>query len=853
MGAGTIIQQSNFIAGEVSPFVYGRVDVAFYQQALRTCKNFFVSYHGGVMNRPGTDFIGRCKNDDDRARAIPFQFNVSDTYILEFGEQYIRFYRNAGRVLESAKTVTGATQADPVVITISTHGYSNGDWVYLSDIGGMTELNGKYYKVANKTASTFELTDLDDNDIDGTGFTAFTSGGDSSRVYEISSPYAVEDLPTLKFTQSADVMTLVHPDYEPRELSRTGHTSWSLDTITFDPEQAAPTGLTHDSGGGSGSSTYEYKVTAVSDGDELEESLPSTKVTITSAAANFASDPIDLSWTAATGAGKYNVYRAQNGIYGYVGSADGTTFTDDYIDPVLDDTPPDERDPFDAVDSYPSTVTYYQQRIVYANTNDRPQTVFTSKSSNYKNFTYSQPPKADDAITFTIASRQVNEIRHLLPLNQLLALTSGGEWLVYGGDSVVLQPTNVVVQAQSYNGCSEVQPIVIGNSALYIQNKGSIVRDLTYSLELDGFGGNDISVRSSHLFTNKVIEEWAHSTVPHNLVWAIRDDGVALSLTYLREQNVVGWARHDTDGEFESVATVSEGMNDAVYFSVKRTINGNDVRYIERLHTRFFEDIEDAFFVDSGLTYDGRNESDAITATVNEWAGGGYDAGATVRVDIDGLSIDSSYVGDSIVVTSSDGDNFGTVKITSFVLSSPSYFLGTLQDDLHEDLQTVATSDWSRAIDSFSNLDHLEGKQVSVLADGSVFPSQTVTNGSVTLSQDVSVVHIGLGYESDFETLDIETNALQSTKPNKTAINSVSLLVNESRGIFAGRDFDNLTEYKQRTDEAYGQPIQPTTGLITVPISNRWEATGRIAVRQSDPLPLTILAVLPEVTLAGKA
>ncbi len=226
-------QLTNFTGGEFSPRLDGRNDLSKYTSASKTLENFVIYPHGSASRRSGTQFVAEVKDSSAKTRLIPFEFSTTQTYMLEFGNQYIRFYKDNGAILESDVTISGATQADPVVITATAHGYSNDDEIEISGVVGMTELNGKRYRVANKTTNTFEITDIDGNDIDGSGFTAYTSGGTANRVYEITTPYGTNDLFDIKFAQSADVMYLCHPDHEVEKLSRTGHTSWTLADVEF--------------------------------------------------------------------------------------------------------------------------------------------------------------------------------------------------------------------------------------------------------------------------------------------------------------------------------------------------------------------------------------------------------------------------------------------------------------------------------------------------------------------------------------------------------------------------------------------------------------------------------------------
>ena len=755
------IIQPSFAGGELAPGLYGRVDLGKYQVGVRLCRNAFVRLHGGLSNRPGMQFIGEVDQSTVRHRLVTFQFNTEQAYALVFGHQTMRVIRNGGLVTETAQSITGATQANPVVITIAGHGYSNGDEVFISGVGGMTELNGRTFLVANATTDTFSLRTKVGTDLDGTSHTAFTSGGTAAKIYEIATPYTEADLPTLKFVQSADVMYLAHPLYAPRKLSRTDHNAWTLQGVALTPSIAAPTNVAATAQTGSGSTSYSYRVTAIAE-ETGEVSLPSSTASTTNDLTT-SGNKNRVSWDAVSGAERYAVYKLDNGLYGFIGETTALAFDDQNIGPDRSDTPPTARDPFVGVGNYPSCATFYEQRLCFANSVNSPQTIWMSNSANFENFNVSNPAKDDDAVTVTIYAREVNAVRHMVPLDNLITLTSGAEWRLAGAsDTGFITPSSIERRPQSYWGCADVPPLVVGNTLLFVQDKGSKIRDLSYSFESDGYAGSNLSVLAEHLFDGRTVEEWAFAKVPHSLVWCIRDDGRLLTLTYLREHEVWGWAQHETDGTVESVCAVSEGDEDAVYLIVKRTVGGRDVRYIERLHSRTFTDIEDAFFVDSGLSYDG--------------------AATTV--------------------------------------------LGGL---------------W-----------HLEGREVVALADGNVYRGLTVANGSVTMPRAVSKAHVGLAYTTDIRTLPVDLGSREGTvQGRRKRVGKVTLRVEKTRGIFLGPSSDRLTEWKQRATEAWGEAIQPFTGDVDIPILPQWNAEGDLWIRQSDPLPLTLLAAMPELSIGG--
>ena len=674
--------------------------------------------------------------------------------------------------------------------------------------------------------------------------------------FELALPYTQNDLDLLNFTQSADVMTFAQPSYKPRELSRLAHDNWTTAEISLAPRIAAPASATAVTGGGTGvAQTWRYQITAVlDDGNTLDESLPATSNSITSHADVGSAT---ITWPAVAGATYYIVYKdnAGAGIYGFIGRATALTFTDNNITAVKTDTPPNGNDPFVGTGNYPGAVGYYQQRLVFAGSDLSPQTVWMSKTGLFKNFGFSTPNKDDDAITFTIASKEVNRMRHLLGLRKLLGLTSGGEWTFSGADTGLTAKT-VQASQEGYDGSAIVPPVVVGNSAVYVQARGSRVSSFGYSLNADGFAADDLTLFSAHLFRGRELTNVAYQKIPDSIVWYVRDDGILLGLTYLPEQQLVGWHWHDTDGFVESIACVPEGQEDALYMVVRRTVNGVQKRYIERMASRQITSIEDAFFVDCGLTYDGRNTDSAKTFTLSGGSTWLFPEVVTMTAlghapfTAGSVGVDYSLKRETV---DENGDPVtGIVRVEVVGYTSPSVVTVKLLVICPESLRGTAVSTWARQVKTLSGLGHLEGKTVSILTDGSVHPQRVVTGGSVALQEAAGIAHVGLQYFSDMETLDLELkNANETVQDKKIAVTSLTVVVEESRGILAGTNKNQLYEAKTNRYE-YEPPIELLTGQAQITIPNTWQNKGRVFIRQADPLPLSVLAVIPEVTIGGR-
>ena len=445
--------------------------------------------------------------------------------------------------------------------------------------------------------------------------------------YEIANPYAEADLFDIHYVQSADVLTLVHPNQSPRELRRLGALSWSLTTINFGAVIAAPTspGVTS-TGFTVAKYTYRYVITAIA-ADGVGESEASAEASVASNLFETGCTNT-ITWATVAGALRYNVYKMQGGVYGYIGRTDTLSMVDNSIAADLSKTPPTYDPVMAAAGDYPAAVSYFEQRRCFAGSTNKPQNILMTKSGTESNMSYSLPIRDDDRISFRVASREANAIRHIVPLTQLLLLTADAEWRVSSVNSDAITPNTISVRPQSYVGASNVQPVVVNNSLIYAASRGGHARELGYNWQANGFISGDLSIRSAHLFDNLDIMDMAYSKAPYPVVWFVSSNGKLLGLTYVPEQQIGAWHQHDTDGEFESCAVIAEGSEDRLYVVVKRTINGATVRTVERLASRQFVNQADAFFVDCGLTYSG-----AAATTIS---GLGHLEGKTVSILSDG-------------------------------------------------------------------------------------------------------------------------------------------------------------------------------------------------------------------------
>lgn len=844
--------QTSFSAGELSPSILARTDLAKYKSGTSKMRNFFVDYRSGASSRPGLEFINFAKSSP--IKLVPFQFSSDISYVIEFGDFYCRFYTQGSAVLEAAKNITAINNANPCVITVPGHGYSVGDWIFVRGAGGMIQINNRYYRITNVAGNDLTISMPLGNQINSTGYGVYTSGGTVARVYTIASPYAAADLATLKYAQRGNSLTITHPSYAPQRLTATAGTSWAFSVISFATTVSAPTGLAGVATA-AGTANFSYIVTAVDASGQ--ESLPSAALAVNNVVnIQTTAGTITITWTPVAGAISYNIYRSQVAItnpvptgqaYGFQGQATQATFIDSNVVPDFSQTPPIANNPF-AAGNNPACVCFFQQRAYYGGSNNFPATFYASQPGLYDNFNKSDPIIDSDTIEGTLVSIQLNAIKYMLPMpGGLILLTSAGSWQLSSGGGLAstgaVTPSNATANPQAYNGIGDVLPLVVNYDILYVQSKGCIVRDLSYNIYANIYTGADISVLSNHLFFNETIVDWAFAEEPYKIIWSARGDGLFLSLTYVKEQEMFGWAQHDTFGLMKNTCVIREGIEDSLYVGVLRDLGGSSVTVVERMAQRVFPyGAEDAFCVDCGLsstlpkpaaTLVASSSSGAVTFAASAAVFTSGDVGKVLRMD-NGIANITGFSSSTII------SGVWTQEPNEVVPNDP-----------NETPVPAASGSWSIAMpfSTFVGLDHLEGLQVAILADGGVVPPQTVQNGSIILPSPATKVHVGLPYTCQLQTmpLDAGTPTIQAKRKN---INALSLRCANTRGSKVGRGFDFMTAIKQLSPTVIlGQPIPLLTGDYRIVMDSVWDVYGQVCIQQDDPLPVTILGLISEVSI----
>lgn len=817
--------------------MYGRVDAEKYKHGLATCLNYIPTLQGALTRRPGTIFASEVKFSSAPTRLQHFEFSIVQAYVLEFGSNYIRYFKNGGLITNVPVVITAVTSANPVVVTATAHGFSNGDRVVIVGVVGMNQLNNREYKVANKTANTFELNDPQSTSItptvDGTGYGAYVLGGTVAKVYETVTNYTVADIFQLKFTQSEDVLYIAHPKYPPAKLSRTGDTAWILTDIPF--------------------LDGPYTSANVAGTATLTPSAGTGTVTLTASSliginGGVGFKPTDI----------FRYIRLLNGTWAWgqiTGYTSPTVVTflvkSGNIGAVA--LPTWRMGLYSFSDGFPTCCTFHEARLLFGGAGNSPQRFDGSNAFDFENFA---PTLGDGttnnatAVGFTLDSNELNAMRWMSSDEKgLLCGTAGGEWLVKPATSDSgLTSTNVNAKQSTDWGSADIQSLKIGRTHLHVQRATRKLRELTFDFYVDGFDSQDMTLLSEHISGTGFVQ-LAHQAQPQSLVWAVRKDGVLCSMTYERDgQNVTaGWSRHILGGTsdaagsqavVESVSCIpsSDGTYDQVWVVVRRFINGRSARYVEYFAKIFegIDEIQDAVFMDASEPYDNPKTVSSL----------GFISSSNVTVGAYGHGFSN---GDSIQLTDIVGGGaqlndkvFVILGVTTNTFDIP---LTTLSNAL-----SLSGGVARKLVSTISGLNYLEGQLVSILADGAFQPSVVVTQGVVNLSTPAAVIQMGLGYASDCQMMRLDAGAADGTAMGKTRrSNRVGFMLYQTLGFKYGVNFSELDEIVFRTAaNPMNQAVPLFTGIKSELLSADYSFEDQICWRQDEPFPGTILAVFPQ-------
>ena len=854
--------KQNFTAGELSERLFGRTDLGRYDNGAASIENFLVQPHGGLSRRPGTRFVSAVKTSANKTRIIPFQFNVEQVYIIEMGNNYLRFYKDGGQI------------------------------------------------------------------VDG-----------SSNAIEVTTTYTTAQLSEVKFAQTADIMYLVHPSHPIRKLTRSSHTSWSLTEVELkrgamlDPNTTSTTLIAN-------ASTGNVTITASADlftsSDvgrlvQLHEGFAKissvTNATTAVAAVQSLSDgrvelmPIYATNTISfhegdpqsTGlehndrledtAGGFVDQGFTSGMKVTLTGSTSNNFTNflcvDVTDTTLTIAPGNDLAAEAAGDSvtligaliastkwrlgaffigsFPSTVAFYEQRLVLAGTSNQPQTLFFSQSGDFENFEIGV--NSDDGLQYTIGSNEVNVIRYLVSGSQLVVGTSGGEFIVKAsGFDEPLTPINTQIKQQTTFGSANIQPLLVGNSTLFVQRAKRKIRELAFSTQSDSYVAPDMTILAEHI-TAGGIEEMAYQQEPDSVAWCVRADGVLACMTFRREEQVVAWHRHIIGGRFgECTVTVSDYENIAVGTTLTFTkSDGTTVTFTSEAAggsspssaTGFRPNESNNTTADNIFTainahtdFTVANPSAAIvTITETSHASSGF----LSCVSSDTTRLTTTNEGIAVVesVATMPGDidedqvwfvikrtiNGSTARYVEYL--SGFDFGSDVNDAFFVDSGLTYSGS---AATSISGLNHLEGQTVSILADGAAHADKIVSSGAITLDRSVTKANIGLQFSSKLETLRIDAGSAMGTSQAKNKrIGDITVRLFRTVGLKVGTSANELDTVPFRSSsDTMDKSLKLFTGDKTVEFNGGYDDDATITIIQDLPLPMTVLAIFPTLSVFDK-
>lgn len=813
MPSATVIQ-TNFTAGALSPLLYGRVDIAKYQNGCATLENFITQRFGGIRKRGGTEYINEVKTSAKKVRLIPFIFSVTQAYILEFGDLYIRIYTNGGVVESGGSPVEVVTpwdedeifelqfaqSADILYIahpdhaprqfertsatsfTLSTVDFEDGPYLPINTTttrltpaatGDLLDKSGSASSSPALGGGT--MADLGDDSVSSGAYV-------SARTWTITYDFNSTDAYICDgyYLSCSDKTNLA-----PARWDFQGYTgsAWvTLDSrsgVTWTPKETKTYSFIN-------TSTYQqYRVVmhANQAGDnaiELSEwglhqaAAEQTAFNLTASAVTGINGGDGF---ATTDVGRHIRLLGADGIWRWakiVARTSSTVVTIRVYGQALPGTGAIVNWRLGAWSDetgWPAAVGFYEGRLCWARTAEQPETVWMSKVDDFTDHGVSDPVQDDDAVEVTIRSESLNEIKWIAESADMFVGTRNAIRVI-GPNSPTgtFSPTNLRQRRETTFGAGDVQPILVGNVGIYADYYRSALREFAYSFELNGYVSQDMTLLSEHLFRAGV-KEIAYAQNPDALIWCVMDDGSLTAITFERDQEVVAAHKHVIGGTgvtVESIAVIPGSAGDEVWMVVKRTINAGTKRYIERLSAGLADDgtLSGATFLDSHLTYSG-----------------------------------------------------------------------------------VSTT-------SLTGLSHLEGESVYVWGDAGKQGPYTVSSGAITVGTAVTVACVGLAYTSTYESLSPEAAAQGGTAQTRLGHTSeVFVRLNRSmNGTIGPADGTQETlPYADSIDNdgSFGSASTLYTGDVRVPIAMKWERNKRLKLVHSDPTPFHCIGMIYEHRVSG--
>lgn len=810
-----------FVAGEVSPEFFGRRDLVKYPLGCKVVENFVVDYRGGLANRTGHEFLSVIAEQPHRW--FRFRTQTHDLAML--------FLANIAVLLRDGKFVSGASETGTLAGNVLTL-QSGGSLTFPA--GGYILINGRLVLISSAVGSTVTIAPVLPMQLSGSVTYA--------KPFALSHGYSAAELPSLKFFQDIKSLVVTTQSQAPKFFTRVADDSWTTETYSNDLP-ASPTGLTV-TASATGSASVSYAISAVVNGVESQLGTPVQKTNIV----NFTvtTGHMTLSWTAVPGAQRYNIYRTLvfpagsivGTQFGYLGFATGTDFADLNITPDFTKGPVSPIDYF-AGNNFPAVYARFQQRGVYAGLADQPLTVVGSIRANKKMFSASFPETAADSYEFTIDGQVEVPIKYMLPLRYgLLLFTDEGVTQLKGaGSSTAITNASAIAEPQGYVTVSDLEPIAINLDVIFLSALGTEVNAMMYTEYTNSFKVQDIAVLSAHLFgPSNLATRATWAPEPHKVLHFIRADGQRVTLTYERQQEIFGWARQRTIGEYLDMCGVREDRYNYNYYSVRRSIGGTEAMFIERDRPRWDTSYDRTWFVDCGVERKLIHPSLTLRLSAPEDQEVPEADWVAELSDTSWASVDDRvYVKGGLFRVEEVFADHLILRVMDKPQVSAYYQKRVLRADAGE-------WGYNTPVNYVEGLWHLEGERVSVQADGDVFIDLPVEYGRVEFDSVGARILVGLPYRARMESLSLglENYIIEGAKVN---VRGLAFRQLNSRGIAIGNSFDEMEEVGSRRFEAWGNPLERWSELSATDLwgAGGWELEKTICMEQVYPLPTTLL------------
>lgn len=745
--------RTNFTAGELSKLVNTRSEYERFYNGSEVVENWAIFTQGALFRRKGLRYLAETKYSDKKSALIDFQYSSLQTYAIEIGHNYMRFFANQGVVLDG-----------------------------------------------------------------------------SSNILEIATPYTEADIFNtngefnLKFVQDSDVMYIAHPSYPVQKLIRTSATSFSLSAVEFLKGSYMDNNVV---------STDLVKLT----GSTWTEGATLT-LTASGGHTPFTANHVGGLWKMTEGTDIAHVK-----ITGYTSSTVVTVQAKADIPSALRNVTKFKwaEGEFSNARSYPSTIVFHEQRMILAGSIKAPQRIWFSKSGDYEYF--EEGTNDDDSFKVVVASQRGDPIRWLFSDKVLFAGGSGGVFRITSSSSSGLTPTNIDIKKHISYGCSYVQPELVGQSPIYMQKGNRTARAINYNLDVDKYVATDITADADHI-TESSIVSFAYQQTPLSSLWCVKKDGQIAKLTFEADQKVQAWSRYLTKGSFESVAVINDAEdNDEIYTITKRTINGNEKRFIEVHEPNYLVDNSNRFYVDCGLSYNGIRTATLTIGTT------------TILSNTAIFSV--ADVGKELHETSTGN---GKATITGFT-DNKNVLVTIIQP-----FSSTSITSWGVAIKIVTGLNHLIGEKVVVssdgatetikLTDGTYSEKEGVVNnsGQIELKNFGLIIHVGLAYSSKQKNMPLEavslSNAIGTSQHKKQTVSQIVVTFQDtSGGMILNNNNETIPILTRSTINNQNETTPLFAGDQEITVGNNWDNKGQVTIFQEAPQPMTIKSITYKVNI----